>query len=717
MVHEESVHPLQIRLDELSTQLILDGVGEHFVQELRQLSEAAVANNCPDTARAALALADETTQISAEEEGEAEDRVRQGLTALAAVLSAEQDKSQTATSAAPAPPAPVISNSLADDPELVGDFILESREHLSSIETQMLTLEQNPEAIDAIHAVFRGFHTIKGLAGFLEFSAIQTMAHEVETLLDEARNEKLSITPSVVDLILESTDYLKESIDAVEAHLTGKPLKSVRESASLLQQLRECTTKTKSLPVTKELENDPAALTPLVTAPEPQSVEAIPLPVTSVPVLSTELLVVSNSVAAKPVVPVPTNPAPAASGPASSGKSSRSVEPAKNSDSQSVRVETGKLDHLMEMVGEMVIAQSILRHSPAFTSASDPTSAANISQLARITAEVQRTAMAMRMVPIGQLFQRSARMVRDLSRKLKKEVVFEISGEDTELDKTIAEELSDPLLHMVRNAIDHGVELPEVRRAAGKNPTACVRLAAYHKSGQIVVEIGDDGRGLARDKILNKAREKGLVAEGAQLSDTDVFHLIFEPGFSTAEQITDVSGRGVGMDVVRKNIQKMRGRIDIQSKAGEGSTFFLRLPLTLAIIEGLVVVVGEHRYIVPLFAVKEMFRATPETLSTVRGREEMALVRGKLLPIVRLSRRLKIEARSQKICEGLLVVSECDGKQFCLLVDDLIGKQEVVIKSLGETLKQVPGVAGCAILGDGRVGLILEMSGIYRGQA
>jgi two-component system chemotaxis sensor kinase CheA len=323
----------------------------------------------------------------------------------------------------------------------------------------------------------------------------------------------------------------------------------------------------------------------------------------------------------------------------------------------------------------------------------------------------------MRMIPVGQLFQRSARMVRDLSRKVKKEVVFEISGEDTELDKTIAEGLSDPLLHMVRNAIDHGVEQPEVRRAAGKSPTACVRLAAYHKAGQIVIEVGDDGRGLARDKILNKAREKGLITDGSQLSDNEVFHLIFEPGFSTAEQITDISGRGVGMDVVRKNIQKMRGRIDIQSKAGEGTTFFLKLPLTLAIIEGLVVVVGEHRYIAPLFAVKEMFRATHESLSTVRGRDEMALVRGKLLPIVRLSRRLGVQPRSQDICKGLLVVAECEGKQFCLLVDDLIGKQEVVIKSLGESLKDINGIAGCAILGDGRVGLILDMAGIYRGQA
>jgi two-component system chemotaxis sensor kinase CheA len=681
IVQEDHAHFLQTRIDELSTRLILDGVGAALPEELQLLSAAAQQNGCPETARAALMLAAEVGSARSGEDSEAESRVRQGLSALLKVLESESRKSRV-----PVQPPPVTTNSLAEDPELVGDFILESREHLNSIENQMLVLEQTPGAVDAIHAVFRGFHTIKGLAGFLEFTAIQIMAHEVETLLDLARNEKLSITPAVVDIILESTDYLKESIDAVELSIAGKTPNPVREGASLIARIRQCT-----------LEQKPT------DDKQPE-------------VVSDELFGPPQNVIPE-VQPVPASPAQGQSKPEAAGKPTRaSSEPAKSGDSFSVRVETTKLDHLMEMVGEMVIAQSMLRHSPALAAAGDPALSANISQLARITAEVQRTAMAMRMVQVGQLFQRSARMVRDLSRKLKKEVVFEISGEDTELDKTIAEELSDPLLHMVRNAIDHGVELPEVRQAAGKNPTACVRLSAYHKAGQIVIEIGDDGRGLARDKILSKAREKGLITDGSQLSDSEVFHLIFEPGFSTADQITDISGRGVGMDVVRKNIQKMRGRIDIQSKPGEGTAFFLKLPLTLAIIEGLVVVVGEHRYIVPLFAVKEMLRATPDLLSTVRGQDEMALVRGRLLPIVRLARRLDVQARSQNICEGLLIVAECEGKQFCLLVDDLIGKQEVVIKSLGEVLKNVNGVAGCAILGDGRVGLILDMAGVYWGR-
>jgi two-component system chemotaxis sensor kinase CheA len=389
---------------------------------------------------------------------------------------------------------------------------------------------------------------------------------------------------------------------------------------------------------------------------------------------------------------------------------------AKAADNFSVRVETAKLDHLMDMVGEMVIAQSLIRNNPVLTSLQNPRLLGDLSQLARITADVQRTTMGMRMIPMGQLFQRTARMVRDLSRKTGKVVELETSGEETVVDKNIAEELSDPLLHMVRNSLDHGIESPADRKAAGKNPTARVRLAAYHQAGQIVIEISDDGRGLDKAKILGKARQRGLIQDGAHLSENDIFHLIFEPGFSTADQISDISGRGVGMDVVRKNVQKLRGRIDIKSVSGKGATFILSLPLTLAIIDGLVVNIGGYRYIVPIFDVKEMIRPTEDMLSSVQGRDEMALIRGRLLPIVRLSQRFGVKAKSDNICDGLLVVAECEGKQFCLLVDDLVGKQEVVIKSLGETLKNITGIAGCAILGDGRVGLILDMHGIFRGQ-
>jgi two-component system chemotaxis sensor kinase CheA len=342
-----------------------------------------------------------------------------------------------------------------------------------------------------------------------------------------------------------------------------------------------------------------------------------------------------------------------------------------------------------------------------------PRLARNLSQLARITDDIQRTAMSMRMIPVGQLFQKTSRLVRDLSRKAGKQVELELAGEETELDRNIVEELADPLMHMVRNSVDHGIEKPVERVQAGKPPQARVLLKAGHQAGHIVIQISDDGRGLQREKILRKAREKKLIEGGAELTDSEIFALIFHPGFSTADKITDVSGRGVGMDVVRKQVQKLRGRIDVLSKSGEGTTFLLKLPLTLAIIDGLVVGVGDQRYIVPIFAVREMLQPSEQAISTIHGRQEVALVRGALLPVIRLHQRFHVQPRHQHPWESLLIVAESGTKLFCLMVDELIGKQEVVIKSLGEGMRNIAGVAGGAILGDGRVGLILDPEGLF----
>jgi len=539
------------------------------------------------------------------------------------------------------------------DLELFTDFLLESREHLSSIETQLLAVEQDPANRDALHTIFRGFHTIKGLAGFLEFASIQHVAHEVETVLDLARNDKLAITPEVIDVVLAATDFLKIELNNSEAAIrTGAAIPSA-DSARLLSRVQAL-----------------VVLEPAAGRPE--------------------------TAAAKPAQE---SPAPAEVRSASSS----------TAETRAVKVDTAKLDFLVDTVGEMVIAQSLLRHDAALT---NPRLQRNLAQLSRITGEVQKTAMSMRMVPIGHLFSRMARLVRDVTRKEGKQAELAVTGEDTELDRTIVEDLGDPLMHMVRNSADHGIEPIEERIQAGKSPAGLIGLKAYHQAGFITIEVSDDGRGLDREKILKKARKKGLVAEGDEPTDKEVFNLIFEPGFSTAEQVTDISGRGVGMDVVRKQVQKMRGRIDIQSQKGLGTTFFIKLPLTLAIIDGLVVGVGNQRYIVPIFAVREMFRPTPDAIKTVQGQSEMVLVRGSLLPIVRLHRRFGVEPKVTDICQSMFIIAETSGTSFCLVVDEFIGKQEVVIKSLGETFKQVTGVAGGAILGDGRVGLILDMDSL-----
>jgi two-component system, chemotaxis family, sensor kinase CheA len=557
-----------------------------------------------------------------------------------------------------APPAvggnAVADNSLAQDPELVGEFVMESREHLRAVESNLLAVEGGPASPDAVHAIFRGFHTIKGLAGFLEFDAMQRAAHEVETLLDRAREGEVALTAEVIDVVLAGSDYLRQWLDCVEQGVAG--------------------------PGPEEL----IAQVQAVCAGEGSGTEG-------------EMLAALGAAMRESV----------SEAPAAARSGGRSAE------ARSVKVDTGKLDHLVDMVGEMVIAQSMIQHDPELQSVNRPRLLRNLSQLARITDEVQKTAMAMRMVPVEHLFHRMRRVVRDLARKTGKEVELEIAGGDTELDRNLVEELADPLMHMVRNAVDHGIEPPEERVGAGKAAAGRLRLSASHGSGNIIIEIGDDGRGLDRKRIVEKAVRNGLITAGQELNDEQVYELIFQPGFSTAAAVTDVSGRGVGMDVVRRQLEKLRGRVEIRSRAGEGSMFTLKLPLTLAIVDGLIVTVGQERYIIPLFAVREMLRPEAGAVHSVQDKGEMTMVRGRLLPVIRLYRRFGIVPRSEEPAEALLIVAEAASRSFCLMVDDLVGKQEVVIKSLGGMLQSVPGVAGGAILGDGRVGLILDLDRVY----
>jgi two-component system chemotaxis sensor kinase CheA len=671
-------------IDELSTRLILDGVEVLHAHDFMRLAELATECGSSEVAALALRLAGTIRDASGPSSPELTGVLSAGLVGLRSLIdgeSAPRSKGSEFVGAKVNAPMPT-SSSLAEDEDLILEFITESREHLAAIEGQMLILEKDNTDAETLNAVFRAFHTIKGLAGFLEFAAIQALAHEVETLLDLARTSQLVVTPFVVDVVLESTDVVRHELVGIESKLAGRAPSASGVTDALLGRIR-------------------------VAARGEVSAESNPLSMPDdLPTAGAELLENADNSASKVSPSISRPPAVKQAG-----------EIARVADSSSVRIDTGKLDLLMDMVGEMVIAQTLIGHSPALSEVKDARLLRDLSQLARITTDVQKITTGMRMVPIGTQFQKTARLIRDLSRRAGKQIVLETSGEDTELDKTIAEELSDPLLHMVRNSIDHGIETPEERVAAGKDPIAHIRIEAYHQSGQIVVAISDDGRGLNREKILAKAQQNGLIHSGSSLSDSEIFLLIFEPGFSTAEKITDISGRGVGMDVVRQHVHKLRGRIEIQSKAGQGTTFYLKLPLTLAIIEGLVVVVGTQRYVVPIFSVREMFRPTAEMLSTVQEAGEMAMVRNMLLPVVRLHRRFEMESGTTELTAGTLIVAESQGKQFCLFVDDVVGKQEVVIKSLGQSFKAIPGVAGCAILGDGRVGLILDIEGIFKGRS
>ena len=707
---------LRQRVEDLATRLML---GETDVTLWSTLL-GNVRQQAEDTGRAAVAklAAQALLKLPRAATGAADFEVL-----FSADVLALQKAVMEAQSAPAAKPAPVP---LGEDPEMIGDFILESREHLTQVEIQMMTLEKDPDDGEAINTVFRGFHTIKGLAGFLDFGDVREVAHETETLLDLARDQQLRITPREVDLVLAAADFLKVWMTRLETQLAGGDLGAPPETGSLLERLRQGATVNKAMPEPE------APVMPELALPEP--VDALPvaaLPVAALPIAA--LPVEALPEAPQPVAPQPVappaavrlavvaapvatpSPAPRAEAPeiaVSAAGTPAAGTPA--AGTSSVKVDTGKLDALVDMAGEMVIAQAMVRHHPELAALQSPALLRSLAQLARITGELQKTAMSMRMVPVSGLFQKMNRLVRDLGRKTGKQAELEMVGAETELDRNVVEELADPLMHMVRNSMDHGLEPPEERVAAGKDPQGRVRLKASHQAGHIVIEIADDGRGLAREKILAKARRTGLVDDGEHLSDHEVFNFIFHPGFSTAAQVTDVSGRGVGMDVVKRQIQKLRGRIDIESVAGQGTSFFLRLPLTLAMIDGLVVGVGQERYVLPIFSVHEVLQPRAEMLFTVEGRQEMAMVRETLLPVVRLYQRLGVTPCSEDATQCLLVVAEAGDQRFCLMVDKLIGKQEVVIKSLGESLRDTPGVAGGAILGDGRVSLILDLDRIFR---
>jgi chemotaxis protein histidine kinase CheA len=381
--------------------------------------------------------------------------------------------------------------------------------------------------------------------------------------------------------------------------------------------------------------------------------------------------------------------------------------------SHTVKVETQKLDGLIDLVGELVITQSLVTSNDSIKILKEQKINKDLAQVSRITSELQRNAMSLRMVQINNTFRKMNRLVRDLAHKFEKDVEFVTSGDDTEIDRNMVESIYDPLIHMIRNALDHGLESPQERKNVGKSPKGQLSLKAYHQGGNVVIELRDDGRGLNVDKVIKKAEEKGFIQPGETLTKIQAHNIVFQPGFSTSDSVTEISGRGVGMDVARKSIELLRGKVDFTSEEGMGSIFTIRLPLTLAIIDGMIVRVGDNRYILPTISINESFRPKPEEYFTVKNQGEMIKVRDNLLPLVRLDQIVNVEGAIRDPSDALVVVVENEGQRRCLLVDEVLGKQEVVIKSLGERLKYVRALAGGTILGDGRVGLILDINGLF----
>jgi two-component system chemotaxis sensor kinase CheA len=553
----------------------------------------------------------------------------------------------------------VTDNELAflrDDPEMADLFLAEALDHLGTIEAALLALDERPGDVTLLNDIFRPFHTIKGNAGALGVTSVQEVAHRVENLLDLARSGRRTMGPADVDVVLRAVDVLSSMIRDIGARLSGQPGADLAPMAHTLIASVD-------LLISSEAE-EPAAKSP--ASSESLKVEA----------------------------------------PAETASTTRRGE-----DLTAIKVDMRKLESLVDAVGELIIVQSLIQEDPLLAHTVDHRLAGNLGQLKRITAGLQRSAMALRMVPIRQAFQKVSRIVRDLSRKANKSVELVLTGEDTELDRKMVEEITDPLMHMVRNSLDHGIEPADMRKAAGKRPQARLALSAYHQGGHIVIEIADDGKGLDTERIKARALARGVIAPGATPSADEIHALIFEPGFSTAEKVTEISGRGVGMDVVRRNIDALRGQIEITSETGKGTTFFIRLPLTLAVLDGLIVGVGRERFVMPTTGVRESLRPLPSQVHHVQGTPRLVQVRDSLLPLVSLGELFGLPHEGNP-CQATVVVIEDGGSRVGLVVDALLGKQEVVIKSLGETFASVRGLAGGAILGDGRIGLILDAHGI-----
>lgn len=577
-----------------------------------------------------------------------------------------------------------------DDMEILVDFVSEAVENLETIEVNLIDLEQDPSNIDIINDIFRPFHTIKGVSGFLSLIKINKLAHATENLLDSARSGEFVIEQNATDAILESVDMLKLMVNRVgdgiqkgvllpDADIeTGRLIDKLKKIQQMLaggetQPLGEILIRQNA--VSRETLDD--ALEIQKGQPDKKI---------------GEILVEQDSVAPGQV----------------ESALSEQIQSKRKMDTQ-VKVSTQKLDDLVDYAGELVIAQSMLRQQTAH----DPSLAQSVTQLGQIVTNMQTIAMSMRMIPIKATFMKMIRLVRDLSRKSAKPVKLNMTGEDTEIDRNVVDALYEPMVHMIRNSVDHGIEGPDDRTAKDKPPEGQIFLRSYHKGGHIIIEIEDDGKGLDKDRILEKAKTTGLISGDEQMTDSQIYDLIMEPGFSTAKKITDVSGRGVGMDVVKSGIEKFRGQLNIESTKDEGTKFTISLPLTLAIIDGMLVQVSGEKYVIPTIAIQKAFKPAADEYFTVEGKGEMVKDRGKLIPLIRLDELYSGGNNKKKIEDCLVVVVESKEESRALLIDELLGKDEYVIKSLGSNLEDVKGLAGGAILADGRVGLILDIFGVF----
>lgn len=616
--------------------------------------------------------------------------------------------------------------------EILGDFLAESSEMLEGLDQKFVDLEADPHNADLLNEIFRCMHSMKGSAGFLGFTHLVEVAHHGESLLNKLRSGDMTATRPVIDIILETVDVIKllqEDIrktgqdSHVETDLIVNKLSLTIGSAANVDVgssgPASGTANSGSLP---QPAGQPSASS-AEPAEQPQSASTPSIPSGSPVAAPAEGLSQEKTEKA----PEADRPAPGLSEMLGKMKeaTNRTLEAVSQAQSgrkaareedQSVRVETRRLDNVMNLVGELVLGRNRIMKLGMILEEKfegDPCVrelAATLANLNLVTSDLQLAVMKTRMVPIRKVFAKFPRLVRDLSNKLGKQIRLELSGEDTEVDKSVADELGDPLVHLVRNSIDHAIETYEERKAAGKNLEGTVRLSAAQEGNSIVIRIQDDGRGLQVDKIKAKALEKGVVTESelAGMEQREAMNMIFLPGFSTADTVSDVSGRGVGMDVVRTNISRMSGSIELNSEQGKGCLVTIKLPLTVAIIQALLVEVECSTFAIPLASVSEAVKVRKKDIKTVNGRAVLNL-RERILPLIRLADEFRIPSRGT-IDESYVVVIQVGDRRLGVVVDRLRAQEEVVIKPLGDFLEDVPGVAGATITGDGKVVLILDMA-------
>ena len=589
-------------------------------------------------------------------------------------------------------------------PEMVQHFMQEAEELVQEIETDLLQMINAPDDQELIAKLFRNIHSFKGNCGFLGFGDLEKLSHGMETVLDVIKSGAELDKPQIAETLLSLLDILKETLTDIGQGADGK----IKKAPLYLDMLNDLLPKDQQLdichpPKIGEILIKQGAVT------EEQLEEALEAQMQPIGKILVESGTVSENQVEKALQEQ------------NKARATKKATPATGRapairNRQDIRVDLVKLDSLINMIGEMVIAENMLVNNPDLQGLELDNFHKAGQHMSKIVRELQEMAMIIRMIPVAGLFKRMTRLVHDLARKSAKKVDLQLVGESTEVDKTVIELITDPLVHLIRNSMDHGLEGPEERLTTGKEPTGIVKLAASHEEGNVQITITDDGRGLNREKIIAKALEKGIIDDdGSQMSDSEVFNLIFLPGFSTADQITDVSGRGVGMDVVRQNLEQIKGKIDIRSKAGQGTKIILRIPLTLAIIEGMLIRTGTSRYIIPLLSIQESFQPSQKQITVSPDGQELVKVRDHLLPVIRLHKLHNITPEFQKLDQGVLIVLESKAGNLCLFVDEIMGQQQTVIKGLSgyiNNLGNVGGVSGCTIMGDGEVCLILDIQTI-----